>query len=178
MKKPFLISGALILAILTIVGWSFELPLLEETVGVYDLLFNCALLGGGLGCLVGFVLAVKEETIIAKFQSFASSLLLFTVLVALLGHFSNRVFASESTSMAHLNVKQVTASWEGQTFSRQELHTPPDGYYIFVETDDGTVRLFQEGSVAPDIGPSRTVPVIKRDGYWGDPRYSISSEGK
>jgi len=44
------------------------------------------------------------------------------------------------------------------------------------ETDIGTVRLYQKGSEAPDIGPSRTLPVSKRDGFWGYPRYTISED--
>jgi len=176
MKKPILIYGAILLALLSIVGWSFELPLLEETVGSYDLVFKGALIGAGIGSVIGFILAVKESSFILKFQSFASSALLFTLIFALVGHFTNRTLASDDSTVVYMNVKQITATWEDQGILRQELNTPPDGHYIFVETDDGTVRLFKEGSAAPEIGPSRTVPVKKREGFWGYPRYSISIE--
>ncbi len=176
MTKPILISGALVLAIATVIGWSFELQLLEETVGGYQLLFKGALIGGAVGALIGFVLAVKEKKIIAKFQSFASSLLLFTLLAALLAHWSNRSLTNDEFSVEEMSVKQVTATWKDRGLSRQELSSPPDGYYIFVETDEGTIRLLREGSAPPDIGPSRTIQVQKQEGYWGYPLYSISPE--
>jgi hypothetical protein len=173
MTKPILISAAVLLSIATVIGWSFELPRLEETVGVYHLLFKAALIGGALGTLLGFILAVKERRFIAKFQAFASSLLLFTFLTSLIAHWSNRYLTEDQFSTEQLRVKQVTATWKDRGLSRQELSSPPDGYYIFVETDEGTIRLLREGSAAPDIGPSRTIEVRKQDGYWGYPLYSI-----
>ncbi|MFK8058130.1 MAG: hypothetical protein AB8F78_18535 [Saprospiraceae bacterium] len=176
MKKPILISGAVLLGFVTMIGWSFELPRLEETVGAYDLLFRGALLGLVLGATIGLLLAVKERSLISKFQSFATALILFTLVVSLLGHFTNRTFPSGEPSIEYMPVKQVTATWKGKGVTRQQLSSPPDGYYIFVETDEGTIRLLQEGRTPPDIGPSRTIEVIKEVGYWGYPRYSISLE--
>ena len=174
MKKPLLISGAVLLGIITMFGWSFELPRLEETVGAYSLLFKGALLGVSFGALLGFYLATKENSLIARFQSFASSILIFTLLTALLAHYTNRSFSKEEPATELMPVKQVTATWKDRGLSRHELSSPPDGYYIFVETDEGTIRLLSEGAVVPDIGPSRSIAVQKQMGYWGYPRYSIS----
>lgn len=176
MKKPLLISGAVLLGLAVVFGWSFELPRLEETVDGYDLLFKGALAGGALGLVIGVFLATKEKTFIAKFQSFASSLLLFTLLAAFLAHYSNRTIIDGEPTVEFMPVKQVTATWKERGLSRAELSSPPDGYYIFVETDEGTIRLYRDGGLAPDIGPSRSVLVRKEVGYWGYPRYSISLE--
>jgi len=176
MKKPLLISGAVLLGIASVIGWSFELPRLEGTVGAYDLLFRGAIVGGAVGCFVGFFLALKEKRIIGKFQAFASSFLLCTILATLIAHYSNRTFIDGEPTVEFMPVKQVTATWKDRGLSRAELSSPPDGYYVFVETDEGTIRLFQEGSLAPDIGPARSIAVQKQVGYWGYPLYSISVE--
>ena len=175
MTKSILISAALLLGIATVLGWSFELPRLEETVGVYQLLFKGAMIGGAFGALLGFMLALKEKRFIGKFQAFSSSLLLFTVFAALVAHWSNRSLTDDQFSIEEMTVKQVTATWKDRGLSRQELSAPPDGYYIFVETEQGTIRLLREGSTPPEIGPSRTIQVQKQEGYWGYPLYSISS---
>jgi len=176
MKKPLLISGAVLLGLIAVFGWSFELQRTEETVGAYNLIFKGALVGCAFGALLGFYLATKEHSFIARFQSFASSLLIFSLLASLFAHYSNRSFVTEEPVTAFMTVKQVTATWKDLGLTRQELSSPPDGYYIFVETDKGTIRLFSEGAIAPDIGPSRSISVEKQIGFWGYPRYSISIE--
>ena len=174
MKKPFLISGAVLLGIAAVIGWAFELPLVEGTVGAYDLLFRGAIVGGAAGCLIGFFLAIKEKRFIGKFQAFASSFLLCTILAALIAHYSNRTFINDDPTVELMPVKQVTATWKDRGLSRAELSSPPDGYYVFVETDEGTIRLYQAGSLAPEIGPARSIFVQKQVGYWGYPLFSIS----
>jgi len=176
MKKPVLISGAVSLGLATMFGWSFELPQLEETVGAYQLLFRGALLGLGIGILIGLFLALKEDSFIARFQSFATSIILFTLAASLAGHYTNRVFSKVEPVIEIMTVKQVTATWNGRGLTRQQLSSPPDGYYVFVETDQGTIRLLQEGSTPPDIGPSRSISVLREEGIWGYLRYSISTE--
>lgn len=173
MTKPILISAGLLLGILTTLGWAFELPLLDGTINVGQLLSDAALYGALAGMLVGLVASRAARSFLGKFQITASSILLCTALVTLLAHYTNRSFGTASEEVTALKVKEVTKSWSGRGVSREQLLSPPDGYYIFFESPSGLIRLFQEGAEAPDIGPSRQLPVVTNEGYWGYPRYRL-----
>ncbi len=174
MSKPVLISSALVLAIVATLGWSFELPHVDSTVGGSKLLSDAALLGAGIGLLAGLGLAFSARSAIGKFQTVATSILLGTALITWLAHYTNRVLDAGHPEEVQLRVKQVTKMWNGRGLSREQLNSSPDGYYVFVETEHGLLRLHQDDPIAPDVGPSRTIPVLREPGYWGYPRYSLS----
>lgn len=173
MSRPILISSALVLGIITTVGWAFEIPFIDGTVGSSDLIYHGAFIGAIIGLLVGVAAAFKGKTFIGKFQAIASSIIVCTGLFGLLAHYTNRTIGSGNPVPAELRVKQVTKMWKGRGLSLDQYENAPDGYYLFFETEDGLIRLHKVGPDAPDIGPTRTLPVLKEPGYWGYPRYSL-----
>lgn len=173
MSRPILISSALIVGIATMVGWAFEIPYIDGTIGAPELIYSGAIAGAIIGFLVGVAAAFKGKTFIGKFQAIASSIIVFTGLFSLLAHYTNRTIGIGNPEATELPVKQVTKMWNGRGLSLDQYENAPDGYYLFFETEDGLIRLHKVGPEAPDVGPTRTLPVLKEPGYWGYPRYSL-----
>ena len=173
MSRPLLISLALALALATALLWSFEIPRIDATVGAGTLIR----VGAGIGAVVGVLTALfgapAARSGIGKVQTVLSGLLVGAGLGGVLAHYTNRALPTDDPALVPLAVKQVTKTWSGRGVTADALEAGPEGYYIFVETDDGLVRLFQEGGEAPDIGPSRSVDVLRYPGFWGFPRYTL-----
>ena len=172
-RRSILILSGLALGIAATVGWAFEIPLLDGTVDVSELLADGVTIGASLGLAVGIVLATAARSKLGKFQTVASTILLSTALVTLLAHVTNRTLGDLEAQTVELKVKEVTKTWSGRGLSREVLDGPPDGYYIFFETPDGLIRLLQPGGEAPEITASRRLPVVVNQGFWGYPRYSL-----
>lgn len=170
-----MIIAGLVAGIAITLGWAFELPLLDGTVDVGTLISDAVLYGAAAGLLLGLVLARSATTAIGKFQVVASSVLLLSAGTALLAHYTNRKLTESEARISELPVKEVTKTWAGRGVSRLQLSMPPDGYYIFFETPSGLIRLRQDGATAPDVGPTRMLPVITNEGYWGYVRYRLPS---
>ena len=173
MRDSVLVSGALLLGIGCVGGWAFEIPYVDQTVGAGQLLYDGALVGAGVGVAVGLALALRARTFIGRFQAFAVSVLLGAIACSLGAHATNRLLAAEGAEVVHLRVKEIRKEWSGRGLTREALAGQPDGYYVFVETDAGLVRLHQPRGAPPAVGPSRTLPILREPGYWGYPRYSI-----
>jgi len=164
-----------VLGLAATVGWAFEIPYVDGTVGASELIAQGAFAGAVVGTVIGILLAFSPPTFLGKFQTLATSIIVSTVLLALLAHFTNRTLSGGETRTDHMLVKQVTKTWSGRGLSESNLTAPPDGYYVFIETPEGLLRLLSDGIEAPDVGPSRTVPVIVEPGYWGYPRYTLAA---
>ena len=174
MLRKGLIALAFLIGIGCIVGWAFEIPRIDATVGVGLLIVRAATIGAGVGFVLGMVISMASKTFIGRFQAVATSVVLCTVVGPLLGHYTNRALSREAAQVMDLPVKQVTSEFKGRGVSRDALEAGPDAYSIYVETEDGLVRLRQQGGEAPDIGPSRTLPVLRNPGYWGYPLYALA----
>lgn len=174
MRDSVLISGALLLGLACVLGWAFEIPRVDQTINAGQLIYQGALGGAAVGLLVGVALAFRARTAIGKFQSLAVSLLLGAASFSLAAHASNRLMGAGEPSTLELRVKEIRKEWSGRGVSREALEGgDPDGYFVFVETEEGLVRLHQTGGSRPRVGPSRTVTVRKEPGFWGYPRYSL-----
>lgn len=173
MRDSVLVTGALLLGIGCVGGWALEIPYVDQTVGVGQLLYDGAVSGVGIGIVVGIALAARARTFIGRFQAFAVSVLLGAATFSLGAHATNRLLAAGDAEVVHLRVKEVRKEWSGRGLTREALDSPPDGYYVFVETDAGLVRLHRAGGDPPEVGPSRTLPILREPGYWGYPRYSL-----
>ena len=174
--NKLLILAALVVSIAVVLGWTFEVPEVEGTVGGGELIRNGAAVGAVLGFIVGLGLTFRTSGFIKKFQVLASSVLVSTAALSLLAHLSNRKFGTEDAHVQNLRVKQVTKTWSGRGLSTDDLLSPPDGYFVFVESDEGLVRLFQPGPSAPEVGATRDLPVRVTPGLWGYPRYELMTE--
>ncbi len=173
-SKSILIIFALLVGIATILGWAFEIPEVDGTLGADELLTNSAFYGSILGGTIGFALSFTAKTGIGRFQAVGSSIVLCTAAVALLAHYTNRTLGGDdAVETVPLRVREVTAFRSGRGITREALNGPPEGYYVFVETPEGPVRL-QHAGEQPNVGPDRSINVLRRPGYWGYPRYEIS----
>lgn len=177
MRDSILITGALLLGIGCVAGWAYEVPYVDQTIGAGELIYDGALLGACVGFAVGVVLAVRARSFIGRFQALAVSLLLGATTFALGAHLSNRLLDDGPPEAVELRVKEIRKQWSGRGLTREALDAQPDGYFVFVETADGLVRLHQDGGDKPDVGPSRTITVVREPGFWGYPRYRMPSPG-
>ena len=173
MRDSVLITGALLLGLASVAGWAFEVSYVDQTVDAGELIYDGALLGAGVGLIVGLGLAWRARSFIGRFQSLAVSLLLGAVTFSLAAHATNRLLDAGEADVVELRVKEIRKDWSGRGLTREALEGPPDAYYVFVETEDGLLRLRQDGGRKPEVGPSRTIPIVREPGYWGHPRYSI-----
>ena len=174
MLRKGLIALAFLIGIGCIIGWAFEIPRIDGTIDVGLLIVRAATIGAGVGFVLGVVISLSSKTFIGRFQAVATSVILCTVGGPLLGHYTNRAFSREDVQIMDLPVKQVTSEFSGRGVSRDALEAGPNAYSIYVETEDGLVRLRQQGGEAPEIGPSRTLPVLRNPGYWGYPLYALA----
>ena len=167
-----LITAAVLAGFGIAAGWYLEAGELDATVGSASLLYDAALYGTIVGFVGGSLLSFSARSILGKLQTVALTVLLCAVGGPLLAHYTNRAFGGGPERLA-LPVKQVTATWAARGLTREAPQAPPDGYLVFVETGEGTVRLFRSGGEKPQVGPTRSVEVLREPGYWGYPRYSL-----
>lgn len=176
MWQKFLIVLAFVLSIAALVGWSFEASYVAGTVDVDDLLYKAATWGSISGAVLGFLLAIKAKSLIGRFQVVAVSVLIVTAISTLLAHYLNRSLGGDQQETVYLPVKQVTGNWRGRGISKDALEQP-DGYFIYFETTDAEpLRLYRSDPEAPDVGPSRMLPVLHNPGYFGYPRYDLPED--
>lgn len=173
MRDSYLIIAALLLGVGCVAGWSAEIPYVDQTIGSGQLIYDGALLGACVGFAVGVLLAIRARTFIGRFQALSVSLLLGAASFALGAHATNRLFDEGEREVVELRVKEIRKEWSGRGLTREAIESQPDGYFVFVETDDGLVRLHQDGGEKPEVGPSRTITVVREPGYWGYPRYRM-----
>ncbi len=174
MFKGSLVVLALLAGVACVIGWSIELPLVDATVNAGELIIRAATYGAGSGILVGLLASLPLKTFLGRFQTIATAVIILTVATPLLALVTNRQFGVDQTVELQLPVKQVTAEWSGRGLTREALDQPADGYSIYVETDEGLLRLRQAGGEAPEITATRSLPVFRNPGYWGYPLYELA----
>ncbi len=174
MLRSALVVLAFLGGVACVIGWSLELPTVDATVNAGELIIRAATVGAGAGLVVGLLSCLALETFLGRFQAIATAIILFTIGAPLLALVTNRSLGADQTIELQLPVKQVTAEWSGRGLTREALDQPADGYSIYVETDEGLLRLRQDGGEAPEINATRSLPVFRNPGYWGYPLYELA----
>ena len=173
MSRIILIVLALSIGIACIIGWSFEVPRVDGTVDVGLLIIRAATIGAAVGFVVGLGIAFTAKTFLGRFQAIATAVILLTIATPLLAHYTNRTLSADEAVVIELPVKQVTSEYSGRGLTRDALDAGPDAFSIYVETEDGLIRLRQTDGERPEVGATRTLPVLRNPGYWGYPLYAL-----
>ena len=169
-----LVILALLTGVAAVIGWSFELPRVDGTVDAGTLIIEAATIGAGIGLFIGILGSFLSRSFLGKFQTVATAVIILTIITPLLAHVTNRELATEQTEEIQLPVKQVTAEWSGRGLTRDALSQGAEGYSIYVEAEEGLIKLHKVGAEAPEIGATRSLPVYRNPGYWGYPLYSLA----
>lgn len=174
MLRASLVVLALLAGAACVIGWTVEMPTVDATVNSGELIFQAVTVGAGAGLILGILMSLPLKTFLGRFQTIATTIIILTVGTPLLALVTNRSFGADATEELELPVKQVTAEWSGRGLTRESLDQPADGYSIFVETEEGLLRLRQRGGEAPEITATRSLPVYRNPGYWGYPLYELA----
>lgn len=143
-----------------------ELSRLDNVVGIKPMLIGAAVLGAGLGALLGFLGGRRLQGWEQKVPLLLGGLIYFALLGPMASLFLNRVLAASPSDqkMVFLNQEPFLQSRIGMIEGMQQL---PTGWYAWLQDHDEVLRIRtkQQYFLTAQKGDTVLVPVAK--GFFG-----------